>query len=227
MTEVKSGGTISHWITAMNRYGFQEKAMVFSEDKLGDNKRLKESGLPTFPDFIVPLGEFSEQNQELIAFLSSHTDYVIRAIPNVLGLTRKFRIGVKSFADCLDFLSQTISPEEQNKYSIFLTGRGKEPITIAGVIISRKKDLIIEVAKGNLDELCHGRINPQSRGYLSELICSMNYSTKDTKERELMWNALRHIRDSGEFMKGYFEFVATEKGKVTFVDYKTNSAYLS
>ena len=53
-----------------------------------------------------------------------------------------------------------------------------------------------------------------------------------------MWRALQYLRidlpsDSDlfpklDFMKGYFEFVVTEKtDKIKFLDYKINKAYLN
>ena len=110
---------------------------------------------------------------------------------------------------------------------------------MAGIIISRNNDVLIEVAKGNLDILAHGQVTPVG-GHLARCgndhFRRMRYSTTGRSQRELMWNALQLLKTNQrqedfipdlDFMKGYFEFVVTEKGgKIKFLDYKVNPAYL-
>ena len=228
--------TFSDWIIAMERAGLNKSATAFHSEKLQDYERLKKSGLPTFDDFIIPLVQFQKGNGNLEEFLSRYEGFVIRAIPNTRELPRRYKIGVYTIEDCQEFLAQHVQRKQYDKYSVFLTEY--EPASWAGIIISRQQDVLIEVAQSGLDELSSGQVIP-SGGYFGqqEHFRSMRYNTKNISQRELMWRALQFLRrdlpsDSDsfpdiDFMKGYFEFVVTEKaGKIKFLDYKVNEAYL-
>lgn len=229
---------MSDWIIAMESFGLRELAKAFHSDKLQDYKRLKESGLPTFDDFIIQYKDFNKRNLSLENFLAIYESFVIRAIPNTKDLPRRYKIGVHSFEECQEFLAKNVPSGKEDKYSVFLTEH--EPTNLAGVIISRPQDVLIEVAQSGLDELSHGKVTP-SVGHFAQHYYnhfkSMRYNTKDMAQRQLMWRALQYLRkdlssDSDlftntEFLKGYFEFVVTEKtSKIKFLDYKINENYL-
>jgi len=231
-------GTISDWIITMEKTGLEESAKAFDSDKLQDYERLKQSGLPTFDDFIVPFGKFQRGNKDLEEFLAKYSGFVIRAIPNTKELPRRYKIGVYNFEDCQRFLEEHVQRENQDRYSVFLTEH--EPTDWAGIIISRSKDVLIEVAQSGLDELSHGLVIPTGGHFVQHgqnHFRSMRYNTENVQERELMWRVLQYLRrdlptDSDlfpnvDFMKGYFEFVKTQKtDKIKFLDFKINEAYL-
>ncbi len=232
------GGTVSDWIIEMENAGLDKIATLFHSEKLQDYKRLKESGLPTFDDFIIPYNQFDKGNKTLKDFLSKYEGFVIRAIPNTKELPRKYKIGVYSFDDCLDFLTKNVQREHKEKYSVLLTDH--EPTTWAGIIISKPQDVLIEVAQSGLDELSHGQVTP-SGGYFAKHGCnhfrSMRYNTEDVQQKILMWRAMQYLRKDLQsdsdlfpniaFKKGYFEFVTTERNdRIKFLDYKVNEMYL-
>lgn len=231
-------GTFSDWIIKMQEAGFHDLAMEFHSEKFQDYKRLKESGLPIFDDFIVLFNQFKKENENLREFLSKYKGFVIRAIPNTRELPRRYKIGVSDFDGCQKFLEQTILPQHKEKYSILLTEH--EPTDWAGIIISRQNNVLIEVAQSGLDELSGGKVIP-SGGYFAyhdfKPFQSMKYNTENIKEMELMWGALQYLRKdlssdlnllpNINFIKGYFEFVKTKKtNKIKFLDFKINKSYL-
>ncbi|MFC2135648.1 hypothetical protein ACFLTH_13620 [Bacteroidota bacterium] len=231
-------GTISDWIIEMEKAGLNESAKSFHSEKFEDYERLKQSGLPTFNDLIVPFGKFQKGNKDLEEFLTKYEGFVIRAIPNTRELPRRYKIGVHDFEDCQRFLDQHVQVEYQDRYSIFLTEH--EPTDWAGIIISRPHDVLLEVAQSGLDELSHGQVIPVG-GHFAQHgqnhFKSMRYNTENVQERELMWRALQYLRrdlptDSDlfsnvDFMKGYFEFVKTQRtDRIKFLDFKVNESYL-
>lgn len=230
-------GTISDWIIALEKAGFKEEAAALHSDKLQDYKRLKESGLPTFEDLILPFHEFKEGNASLEGFLRKHDNFVVRAIPNTRNLPRRYKIGVKTFVEFQEFLLENINSGDEEKYQIFITEF--EPQNMAGAVISRGEDVLIEIARGNLDAFSHGQTNPIACGHFAfhgyNHYKSMQYTTNTPHLNKLLWNVLQCLRTDTriedfipeiDFMRGYFEFVITEKGSIKFLDYKLNDAYL-
>jgi hypothetical protein len=238
------GGTISDWIIEMQRRGDKCAAALHSE-KLEDYRRLKESGLPIFEDLIIPFLEFNEGNGAVSGFLAKHDSFVVRAIPDTKELPRRYKIGVKNFEECMQFLRENVRPEDGAKYSIFLTEF--EPQTMAGAIISRGDDVLIEIARGNLDVFSHGGTTPIGEGHFGQHGFShtrcMRYSSRNKNFNRLLWNTLQYLRleddyddqdfnvrgfksPQARFMRGYFEFVVTKRSGVKFLDYKVNEAYL-
>src|SRR3989344_2601884 len=232
-------GTMSDWVIEMEKRGLEETAQGFHSDKLTDYNRLKESGLPIFDDFIIPFSEFDSKNEELVRFLSKYQGFVIRAIPNVKDLPRRYKIGVHSFEECTSFLSENVKNEDNSKYNVFLTEH--EPTNWSGVIISRGGDALVEISSEPLDELSHGQVD-SSLIYLGHFakhnfssFGSMKYNTRGLLQRNLIWRTLQHLREdlpsesetfpNISFRKGYFEFVVTEEtGKIKFLDYKVKES---
>ncbi|MBU0907610.1 MAG: hypothetical protein KKE05_05645, partial [Nanoarchaeota archaeon] len=142
------GGTVSDWIIEMQKRAFADATALHSE-KLEDYRRLKESGLPTFEDLIISFPEFNEGNEALRNFLARYDSFVVRAIPGTKELPRRYKIGVKDFGECMQFLRENVRPEDGGKYSVFLTEF--EPQTMSGAVISRGDEVLIEIARGNLD----------------------------------------------------------------------------
>ena len=134
--------------------GLKNLAKKLHSEKLTDYKRLKESGLPIFYDFEVPYINFNDKNIELLLFLSKFPEFVIRAIPKTKDLPRRYKIGVKTFGDCVSFLDSVVDQNNKEIYSVLITDY--EPSKFGGVIISRKDDLIIEIGENfNIYYLSH------------------------------------------------------------------------
>ena len=229
---------MSDWIIGMDGEGLNDFAASFHSEKLQDYERLKQSGLPTFDDFTIPFEKFQRGNRDLEEFLSKYGGFVIRAIPKTRKFPRRYRIGVHTFEDCQKFLAQHVRRQDENKYSVFLTEY--EPADWSGVIISRLKDVMIEVSQSGLDRLSHGQVTPEGGHFAQHDLNhfrSMKYNTENDQSRALMWRALQYLRrdlpsDSNlfpnvNFRKGYFEFVKTERtDRIKFLDFKVNEAYL-
>ena len=190
---------------------------------------------------MIPYSQFSRDNSALMGFLFRYPSFCIRAIPDTQELPRRFKIGVKSFEDCQEFLREHVLPEKKDSYTVLITEYGQEkPANLSGIVISREHDALIEVGECGLDELSHGeKIIPVSGEFAfhgGNHFRSMRYNTKDAEKRELMWRALQYLRrdlpsDSDnfpnfDFMKGYFEFVVVEEDQIRFLDYKVNEMYL-
>jgi hypothetical protein len=207
--------SMASWIDYGNSHGIDMKK--FHSDKLEDNQRLRESGLPAWDEIEVAYRDFNEDNPKLEEFLSKYNQFLIRAIPKTPGLNKFSDVGL-DFQECLNLLRQGIKPKDANHYSIILTQW--EPTEYGGIIISKPEGVVIEVAK-QLDELEHCQVIPAA-GYSNGL--GMKYTTEDIELRQLMWNSLRHVKG----LEGYFEFVITKRDRIIkFIDYKISRGYLT
>lgn len=150
------------------------------------------------------------------------------------NLPRKYKIGLHSFEEAEEFLQHSIDNKTKDNYRILITEH--ELNNKSGIIISRGKDLLIEVGNFGLDELTHGkppsaslRIDFTKVGHISD---KFFWEIKPNSEIEkLIKRSLNYIeltRDSFNplFKRGYFEFVVTETNRIIFLDYKTNEMYL-
>jgi hypothetical protein len=229
------GKTISDLIIRLRETGFNEEAAAWRTDKLEDYQRLKDSGLPRFQDIQIPYNQFNNKNKSLLDFLLKYEQYVVRAIPNTMEFPRRYKIGVKSLQECQNFLKEVIEPKNTSIYTIFLSEN--EPIEWGGTIISSEYEafpgqygVCIEMARANQDAVSHGEVKVihGRLGFLPDCPCTMYYTTEKPYERELMWRVLSKIRLGSDFvfMRGYFEFAVTQKGKIVFFDYKINKNYL-
>ncbi len=238
MPSYHNQGTMSDWIIALEQAGSRELAESFRSRKLEDYQRLKESGLPTFADLILPYAQFKADNPELLHFFSQYNPIVIRAIPNVQTLPRRYKKGVSSFEESRSFLESVIEKGKENLYSVFLTEY--EPQKYSGVIISTGDEAVIEISTAGLDDLSHGKVIPAGGGFSSPNSSNFRrmsyYNCGSQQEKELIWRLLQFIRkdlpaDSGQFshihfLPGYFELTVTENGRIAFWDYKVKEGYL-
>ena len=99
-----SGGTVSDWIIAAE--GTNANLGDFHTAKLENQARLNASGLPVFKDLRIPLTEFNRENKELTDFLEQYNPVVIRALPKIKALPRRFRLDVNDYEGCLNFLEE-------------------------------------------------------------------------------------------------------------------------
>jgi len=233
-----AGKTISDWIIALRKIGLEDIAQKFDSNKLEDNERLKKSGLPVFAEFIAPIREFNRDNNSLMNFLGKYNDFVVRAIPKTKDLPRRYKIGVKTFEECEEFLKENVKPENTSVYSVFLTERVESEWS--GVILSGEKEIFIDIARAGLDSLSHGEVVPIGGRFafhdFNHFRTMRYYNTDDARERETIWDSLQSITkgndllDSDQFpnlnlMRGYFEFVITLDKRIVFLDYKIKEGY--
>ena len=225
------GETMSDWVITGKKFGLE----YLATDKFEDYERLIESGLPRFDDFKIHYKEFKKGNKGLKGFLAKHKYFTIRAIPNTKDIPRRYKVGVGSFDECQKFLEKNIQKGKEGIYSILITEH--EPTYKSGIIISRDKDVLIEIGDFQLDELSHGRT--PSAGCTIDLLIFGSINKKTTwhiqaslENKSLVKKALNCIKTGRNaldynFMKGYFEFVVTEKeDKIKFLDFKINEMYL-
>ena len=158
------GKTISDWIIKARKIkGLENLALSLDSEKRKDLRRLKDSGLPIFEEFSLPLEAFNYCNADLQEFMSRHELFFIRALPKSSSLPRRFKVDVTSFKECEDFLHDEVPKKNRLDYTISLSG--KEPNHRCGAIICRGEgEALIEIANGGLDKFSHGRIRPSVIG---------------------------------------------------------------
>ncbi|MDD5253720.1 MAG: hypothetical protein PHG05_01270 [Candidatus Nanoarchaeia archaeon] len=225
---------ISDWVIAA------EKERIdlgrFHSDKLEDWRRLKGSGLPIY-DFIIVHVEDIKAGDPLVSnFLNKYPRFVVYAIPNTKEMPRRYKLNLKSFEECNNFLRETINPRDCKKYTIILEDYGVGD-KIGGVIISKNSEVLIEAAEGTLEKMSHGDIPL----FLS---CKIDLGKVGHIENKMEWfigknnlnmKFVRFIIDyidlakdifNPHLMKGYFEFIITNNDELKFLDYKINEMYL-
>lgn len=232
-------GTMSDWIIALEQVGSDCLAESFRSQKLEDNQRLKESGLPRLTELIVAYPEYKAENPLVSNFFSEYDALVIRAIPTTQTLPRRYKKGIHSFEESQKFLEEVIEKGNESLYSVFLTEY--EPQEYSGIIISRTEEVLIEISRAGLNDFSHGKVNPSAGGHFAEHnfnhFKSMRYTTNNRKQRKLIWQVLQYLREEDQpsdsdlfplikFKRGYFEWVITPAGKIKFLDYKTAEGYL-
>jgi hypothetical protein len=226
-------GSISDWKLAKDKKDLETR--IVNTNKLEDYQRIKDANLPHFEDFFLDYLNFSLDNPSLLTFLSECESIVLRAIPKISKLPKRHVIGDLSFRQCRDFLKKVIPKNKKDHYQIFLTRH--EITNKSGIIISKPKKLILEMGDFGLDDLEHGRT--PSLAYLIDFYKLGHLENKETwlKEgnpylRKIGKKALDYIRINPDsfnplFLRGYFEFVVTEKkNQIKFLDYKIDEMYL-
>jgi len=227
------GKTISDWLIVAE----QEQIDIdgFHTVKLEDYQRLKNSGLPVFNDFQLPYSQFNRNNVELTNFLSIYKGFVIRLLPNTKKIPRKYKIGVKSFEECKNFLEKSAEGEDKWIYIVLLTEY--ELSKGSGIIISNPREVRVEIGDFGIDELSHGKdplisclIDLTGIGHITDKMQWGKNKWTLENEREVL-RSLRHIELTRDifnplYMRGYFEFVISEDKRIRFLDYKTNENYL-
>lgn len=227
------GETMSDWIISMKARGLQDLANGFHSEKVEDLKRLEESGLPVFSGLSVAYFNFKRENAELMIFLKSCVEgIVIRALPNTPQHPRRYKIGVKGFEECEKFLRENVVSGAE--YNVYMSEW--EPQDRSAIIISSPEKVLLEVGSCGLDELSHGgdttlsfKIDLTKIGHLENKATWTKQG--DSRDREVAKQALKEITLNPDsfnplYLRGYFEIVATTRGKVKFVDYKINQLYL-
>lgn len=235
------GETISDWIIAGKNKGLEGAVKDFHTEKLEDDRRLIESGLPVFDRFETPYSDFFKQNKALMKFLSRYNSFIIRALP-VKGkndLPRRPKIGLHSFEECKKFLLKLFSEDKamvgnEKFYNVSLVEHAKN--RGSGIIVSNPRKVLVDLGKCNLEQLSHGynptlscNIDLTGVGHITDKIKWLIEG--NPRDKEIMWKALRYIELSRDtfnpyYMRGYFEFIILEKDRIVFWDYKINPMYL-
>lgn len=238
------------WWIAMSKVGLTKEADNFELDRLSDDERLKNSGLPYFPRFDIDYPDFSRENKELMQFMAQCKDFMVRVIPKpgIKNLPRRFKLGgVYNFNGCDIFLKDLFVADNDlrgNEEAYIISITEYEENTLGGVIISSDKFLIAEARiatkdpktlkqVGGLSGLCEGE-NPDlsltidftQTGTLLDAMSWIPGLNKNNQHiNEAMQKALDYLRQSDdvfhpEFRKGYFEWVTTKSNRIRFWDYK-------
>ncbi|MEE9525572.1 MAG: hypothetical protein V3V78_03125 [Candidatus Woesearchaeota archaeon] len=227
-------GTISDWIISLKKEGLEDFAERYHTEKSIDDKRLIDSGLPAFDRMKIGYHEFTEEN--VGEFLSEYERFIVRALPakGRSDLPRRPKIGVKTYEECKKFLNELFSGElkgEEDNYNVSLVEIAENKGS--GIIISRSNDVLIEIGSCGLMELSHGadpdlscRIDLAGIGHITDKMCWGKGKDEKTVRSVLKYIELTRDNFSPLFMRGYFEFVITNKNDIKFWDYKVNDMYL-
>jgi hypothetical protein len=249
--KLKKVQTISDWTRAMRASeleGMVGLAKSLETDRLADDRRVREAGLPCYDKIDVPYAEFSERNKKLMDFYMKHRGFLVRALPAPeTNLPRRPKKGLNSFKECQEFIEGLFCPGgelhgKEKYYTISVTDY--EPSARAGIIISNPEQTLIEMSNQGLEELSHGETTDARYGlfaYHNHLhFRTMRYRGKDPaipvpeEDRLWMWKILQYIRydesdgfSDGDFFPnihfwtGYFELIETDMThRVVFWDYK-------
>jgi len=221
--------TISDWVIGMGD-SHPDLAESLHSTKKQDNERLRNSGLPIYADFRLPYLKFLENQRKLIKFLQAHGTVCVRALPRTPKLPRRYKLGVKSLDQAVEFLNSSIQDPEI--YDILVSEQ--QPQKYSGIIILKPDQAVIEIGRLVLDKFSHGDGKRYVGNFDNEGInkfrargFSGNYQLPiSPKIKTLMNRALRCIKSSKEICnKGYFEFIVTDKNEIKFLDYKVAKGY--
>ena len=164
------------WNIAMQQKGLSKLAKEFTINRMQDDDRLEKSGLPFFHKFVTDYDSFSRENKELIEFIDTYKEFIVRVlpIPEEKKLPRRFKRGeIYTFEHCKNFIDELFEKDKELKgkekfYRISLSET--EVNKLGGVIISNIKGIRTEVKRerkkrnedkkiGGLTGLCYGE-NP-------------------------------------------------------------------
>jgi len=229
-----SGKTMSNWETALRRDGEGELADKVHTEKSEDMIRLQQSGLPQFDYLEIPYADFTENNRQLIEFISKYIQqgkgFCIRALPTEEGrkreLTREPTKGYLNYESMENFLEKVIRGDE-NLWTIGLSDW--EPNEYGGIIVIKNFSARGEITR-ELDRLTAGKENPLAGfKFDGEFGRAKWYIEKEESAKEELWRAFQIVGENPRTnRKGYFEFIVTEKsGEIKFLDYKINETYLN
>ncbi len=95
------------------------------------------------------------------------------------------------------------------------------------MVVSDNGQIVIEFGKGTNSDYTARNVTPSHFAISEPGTGTMQYSFADIKLRELVWNnVIRPIRQGGEPLPGYFEFIVADNDEVIFVDARpTNPIY--
>jgi len=238
------------WKIAMYNAGLDKEARDFEFDRLADDERVVQLGLPYFKRIVIPYKDFIQEPEELKEFMLKYEEFMIRVLPSPekKDLSRRYnKEGIYNFKDCKNFLDYLFSKDKEligneKFYNISLTEH--EFTDICGVLVSNQQRIILESKKSNknkggLDALCGGE-NPNLSyiidlsifGYLNEKTSWIPQINKKNKRiSEIMLRALSYVELTRDrlnpfYMRGYFEWLHAKKSdRIIFWDYKDKEIF--
>jgi hypothetical protein len=219
--------------------GLKQFADEYDTDADQDYNLLYDLKLPTYDSNQLSVPEFLDTFE---SFKRSfvYEKYYLLLIPKNKGYRKYSLIGFSSLEEGKNFVIKNISgliDEYIIKISEF------DNNIYGGSIMSNDNIVILEMAPGLQTEIAHGTTNVIS-GQLTPLSISVKYSTKNEKERKLIWEAMKAVtREQSDgyqtheirgihFLKGYFEFAFTKGSnkcglRLVFIDVKLKRSYFN
>lgn len=209
------------WSNELRKHGFNDLADSLDSDKNKDRERLKSFGLPVLDVLNVSYNEFVSKSYAVMEFIRKYGDLVVLTVPKKKGLSRSYRIGLKSYDEIKKFVDENIL-NDYDGYDISLI---EHRVNIgSGIIISGDDRIVVEVADGYLDDLSYGKVIP-FQGIYDFLSKNTSYSSNDEVKKRLINDSLSSIKRDNDFLKGYFEFIIVEGNRIIFFDHKENESY--
>lgn len=223
---------MSGWLAALRDEGLSKGRLPLLEDRIGDVRRLMESGLPTYEHSIMPLSRYLSSSAVERLYGKHRNRMVCRVVPLTDSLQRMTLIDTP-LEEARRSLSLAIGPRLRRSFMVILNEY--DPASYVGILISAEERLLVEVeAAPNLESLAHGQAIPWSAvfecGRFFRVRHMRYYGFVPVEVRKVMWRAVRLVSEQREgsvglpnFVprQGYFEFVLSEQtGALRFIDYK-------
>ena len=188
---------------------------VLPIDLPSDIERLYSSGLPVLERRILDGNKFDFG--ALTEFCDRHPLNWIRVYHKKDKDKRRSKFGINT-EQAIAFLTNLEADLTQYNIQMF-----ESPINrFGGNVLSDNNRTVVEIVEGPQDivgkclaPFYHGQIT--ETGHLRFLEDSASAPLK-----RAAWNTLNYLKIArGEYMKGYFEFVVSDKNETFFLDYKT------
>lgn len=241
--ETNLGVGLPAWVIKLREQGYGEVAEAIDDDKIKSIRALERLGLPRYRTTVTPIAEFLTEPQAAFAELDLDW-YMVVLNPHDKRLERKRKFGLTK-AEIPDFIAQTLSPAERQKYSIIL----QESFIhcYGGNLVCSANGLVtLELIKGELghNDLVVARKNPQyimQRNPISGLFkteITKEFGEIETELPGALWRTMflvphkidtEHAAEFAlrglEFDPGYYEFYLDRRTPSSrlepfFIDYQ-------
>lgn len=216
--------TWSEWFKKAKEKNFPlEKFLTVNQPE--DMERLHSSGLPFYDFLLIDGKNFENEKQGIKEFSEKHEKKWIRISNKTDKGERYYKLNLKSLEEIVCFIESLKINISNFNIQLFEFAENK----FGGNIVSNNESLKIEIIASTQERVSrsnekffHGQTN--ATGSLSFFEENTPKEIADAAKKTIEF--LRISRN--EFIKGYFEFAISEKGKIYFLDYKKQSkAYTS
>ncbi len=208
--------TWSDWFKKAKEKGVPlGKYLVINQPQ--DIDRLHNSGLP-FYDFILIDGkDYNEKKEEIREFSKKYPKKWIRICNKNKKDERYYKLDLETYDDIISYIESLNVDIGNFNMQLFEYCDNK----FGGNIVSEGDKVVIEIIAGT-QGLVSSSGEPFFHGSMDAL-GNLTFFEKEVPEkfRITAKNVINYIKISrNEFLKGYFEFIVSDKGKIYFLDYK-------
>jgi len=184
-----------------------------------DLERLNSSGLPTYDCQIISGESYVRNKQRVKDFCEKHNRVWTRVYNKMDRNERYSRFDLRGYKNVADFVEGLDINLKKFDIQLFEFHTNQ----FGGNILTNSEGTKIEIAEGTQD-IVGKCLGPFFSGWISPF-GTLEFSQSDSPEkvRSTAWRVLQQVKMAkGEYVPGYFEFIVSDKGKVYFLDYKTD-----